>query len=46
MKDLILLLAILGAFAAGFYVIDRLGKALDKKTVGRRRRRRGRCLFK
>lgn len=46
MKDLILILAILGAFAAGFYVIDRLGKAMDKKTVGRRRRRRGRCLFK
>ncbi len=46
MKDLILILAILGAFAAGFYVIDRLGKALDKKTVGRRRRKRGRCLFK
>ena len=46
MKDLILILAILGAFTAGFYVIDRLGKALDKKTVGRRRRRRGRCLFK
>ena len=46
MKDLILILAILGAFAAGFYVIDRLGKALDKKTVGRRRRRGGRCLFK
>ena len=46
MKDLILILAILGAFAAGFYVIDCLGKALDEKTVGRRRRRRGRCLFK
>ena len=45
MKNLILILAILGAFAAGFYVVDRLGKALDEKTAGRRRRR-GRCLFK
>ena len=46
MTDAVLILAILGAFAAGFYVIDRLGKALDEKTAGRRRRRRGRCLFK
>ncbi len=45
MKDLILILAILGAFAAGLYVIDRLGKALDEKTVGRRRKR-DRRLFK
>ena len=45
MTDLILIVAILGAFVSGFYVIDRLGKALDEKTEGRRRRR-SRCLFK
>ena len=45
MTELILILVILGAFAAGFYVIDRLGRVLDEKTTGRRRRR-GRCIFR
>ena len=45
MTDLILILVIIGAFVSGFYVIDRLGKALDEKTVGRRRKR-DRRLFK
>ena len=45
MTDLILILVIVGAFVSGFYVIDRLGKALDEKTAGRRRKR-NRCFFK
>ena len=44
MTNLILILTILGAFISGFYAIDRLGKALDEKTVGRRRKRDRRLL--
>ena len=37
MKDLILILVILGAFACGFYLVDRLGKLLDERS-GRRKK--------
>lgn len=37
MTDAILILMILGAFASGFCIVDRLGKFLDKRN-GRRRR--------
>ncbi len=37
MTDAVLILVILGAFACGFYLVDRLGKLLDERS-GRRKK--------
>ena len=37
MADAVLILAIVGAFACVFYLVDRLGKMLDEK-FGRRKK--------